>query len=109
LLNISTNFTEQFLTNNQKNLRNHVFAKALKGNSRTSKIGLNVVLLVLFCKKCEKEVVIYGVNFGAVSNNDLDDLRKKIIEEGKLILFNPPPFEPFQCPDCFSQLIEKTK
>jgi len=59
--------------------------------------------------KCKKEVVIYGVNLGAVTDNDLDDLRKKIIKDGKLILFNPPPFEPYQCPDCFNQLIEKTK
>ena len=67
------------------------------------------MLFVLYCKNCKKEVVIYGVNIGAVSDNDLDDLRKKIIEDGKIILFNPPPFGPYQCPDCFSQLIEKTK
>ena len=47
---------------------------------------------MLYCMKCKKEVVIYGVNIGAVSDNDLDDLRKKIIEDGKLILFNPPPW-----------------
>ncbi len=64
---------------------------------------------MLYCMKCKKEVVIYGVNIGAVSDNDLDDLRKKIIEDGKIILFNLPPFGPYQCPDCFSQLIEKTK
>jgi len=46
---------------------------------------------------------------GAASDNDLENLRKKITEDGKLILFNPPPFGPFQCPDCHSQLIEKTK
>ena len=41
---------------------------------------------MLYCKICKKEVVIYGVTIGAASDNDLEELRKKIIEDGKLIL-----------------------
>ena len=65
---------------------------------------------MLFCEKCKKEVVIYGVSYSEGADEALKDLRKQIEAEGKLILFNPPPFPPYHCPDCgmkLKNIIEK--
>ncbi len=62
---------------------------------------------MLYCQNCKKEVVIYGVSHSAVPDKALNDLRKQMEEEGKLILFNPPPFAPYHCPLCGMDLIEK--
>ena len=62
---------------------------------------------MLYCDSCKKEVVIYGVMYTEESKEGLDKLIEKIEEEGKLILFNPPPVGPYECPICFTKLEEK--
>ena len=65
---------------------------------------------MLYCNNCNKEAVIYGINYNSDGELQIELLRKKIEEEGKLILFNPPPFEKHKCPNCFNLLDEiKTK
>jgi len=59
---------------------------------------------MLYCGNCQKEVVIYGVSYKAGIDEDLDQLRKKIEREGKIILFNPPPIGEYNCPNCESKL-----
>ena len=61
---------------------------------------------MLFCNKCKKEVVIYGVSAGAPSEG-LDEMASQMEKEGKIVLFNPPPFPPYNCPNCGTELIEK--
>ncbi len=62
---------------------------------------------MLFCKSCKKEVILYGVSYKEGIDEELDQFRNKIEEEGKLILFNPPPFGPYNCPLCGTKLEEK--
>lgn len=62
---------------------------------------------MLYCQNCDKKVVIYGVSYGAASDDDLEDLQQKFEDEGILILFNPPPFHPYHCPRCGNELITK--
>ncbi|NVM04178.1 MAG: hypothetical protein HWN67_17735 [Candidatus Helarchaeota archaeon] len=64
---------------------------------------------MLFCQNCKKEVVIYGVSHSPGIDEALKDLRKQMEEEGKLILFNPPPFAPYHCPNCGSELEDINK
>ncbi|MFX0138576.1 MAG: hypothetical protein ACFFDN_33340 [Candidatus Hodarchaeota archaeon] len=59
---------------------------------------------MLYCQNCKKEVVIYGVSYSEGVDEALKDLRKQMKEEGKLILFNPPPFTLYHCPDCGTEL-----
>ncbi|MHA1130820.1 MAG: hypothetical protein ACTSQI_11005 [Candidatus Helarchaeota archaeon] len=40
-------------------------------------------------------------------DNGLDELRAQIEAEGKLVIFNPPPIGPYNCPICGAQLSEK--
>ena len=40
---------------------------------------------MLFCKSCKKEVIIYGVSYKEGIDEELDQFRNKIEEEGKLI------------------------
>jgi hypothetical protein len=54
-----------------------------------------------------KEVVIIAVSFGAASNEELENQRKLLEKEGKLVLFNPPPFLPYKCPICHMELVDK--
>ena len=61
---------------------------------------------MLFCKNCKKEVIIYGIPYSEGNNDQLEKFREKIEKEGKLILFNPPPFDSYNCPDCGSLLEE---
>lgn len=61
---------------------------------------------MLYCKKCKKEVVIFAASFSAGMDEALDEYREKINQEGKLILFNPPPLGKYYCPQCFSKLYE---
>ncbi len=61
---------------------------------------------MLFCNHCNKEVIIYGVSIGTALDDQLVKMRKKLEKEGKLILFNPPPFGPYSCPKCFNKLEE---
>jgi hypothetical protein len=60
-----------------------------------------------YCEKCKREIVIYGVSMGTMEGDGLEEIRRTIEAENKLILFNPPPFGPYQCPKCFNQLVEK--
>ncbi len=62
---------------------------------------------MLYCTNCEKEVVIYGISYSEGADNQLKDMQKQLEKEGKIILFNPPPFGPYNCPNCFKILIEK--
>lgn len=62
---------------------------------------------MLYCKNCNKEVVIFGLNYDAISEKNLNNICKKLEKDGKLILFNPPPFGPYYCPRCSQKLKEK--
>ena len=55
---------------------------------------------MLFCRNCKKEVVIYGVSYSEGINNNLNKMREKFEEEGKIILFNPSPFGSYNCSIC---------
>lgn len=48
-----------------------------------------------------------GVSIVPGGEEDLAQLRVKLHKEGKLVLFNPSPFGPFQCPKCWSKLEDK--
>lgn len=61
---------------------------------------------MLYCQKCKKEVVIYGVSYSEGIEESLGQLRNGIQKEGRLILFNPPPFGKCKCPDCGNNLEE---
>ena len=61
---------------------------------------------MLFCRNCKKEVVIYGVSHTEGIDKKFDEMRQKLEAEGKLILFNPPPFGSYNCPICWTKLEE---
>jgi len=61
---------------------------------------------MLRCPRCEKEIVIYGVSRGAASDDDLRKIREGAEKDGRLVLFNPPPFGPYRCPRCRGELEE---
>jgi len=46
---------------------------------------------MLYCKNCEREVVIFAVSSSAGMDEAIEEYRETINQEGKLILFNPPP------------------
>ena len=60
-----------------------------------------------YCSKCKKEVVIYGVSHAPGIEEELEKLRNQAEQNGKLIIFNPPPFGHYNCPDCGTELTEK--
>ena len=45
--------------------------------------------------------------YSAEIEENLEKMTKKIEEEGKIILYNPPPFGPYSCPMCLKELEEK--
>ncbi len=47
------------------------------------------------------------MNFSQGADSELDNLRDRVEQEGKLILFNPPPLGHYNCPHCWSELEEK--
>ncbi len=55
---------------------------------------------MLFCPRCEKEVVHFGVSPGAMPAETLAELRRSLEAKGKLVLFNAPPVGPYTCPRC---------
>jgi len=59
---------------------------------------------MIYCKNCKKEVVVYGVSYSDGIDNKLEQLLKVNEDEGKLILFNPPPFGPYECSICRTRL-----
>lgn len=60
-----------------------------------------------FCKKCKKEVVSFSIPSGAKdSEKIIDSMQSRAEKDGKLIIFNPPPFAKLKCPVCFSELID---
>lgn len=59
-----------------------------------------------YCNKCKKEVVVYGVSHAPGVEGELEQLRNQVEAEGKIILFNPPPFGQYNCPDCGTELTE---
>ena len=67
----------------------------------------------MFCKRCQKFVVIYGVSSSAASPEDLNralaEMRQRWENEGKLVLFNPPPIRPLHCPECGEPLSDERK
>ncbi len=42
----------------------------------------------------------------AISPDELDKMVEEIEADGKIALFNPPPFAPYHCPICNSKLVE---
>lgn len=62
---------------------------------------------MLWCEKCQKEIVLYGVSHGAQSEGCIAEFIQQLEAEGNLVLVNPPPFGPYRCPNCFSILSEK--
>jgi hypothetical protein len=62
---------------------------------------------MLYCNKCKREVVIYGVSYSEGIEDNLNELRDSIEQQGKIILFNPPPIGPYSCPNCFNGLEER--
>lgn len=60
--------------------------------------------MALYCENCRKEIVVVGVGHGAASAEDIEFIRRSIEKEGKLALFNPPPFAPYFCPECHTEL-----
>ncbi|KKK44373.1 hypothetical protein LCGC14_0802750 [marine sediment metagenome] len=62
---------------------------------------------MFFCNRCQKEVIFYSVNYSQGVDSELDNLRDRLEQEGKLILFNPPPLGHYNCPHCWSELEEK--
>ena len=38
---------------------------------------------MLFCRKCEREVVIYGVSYSEGIRNNLNETREKLIVNGR--------------------------
>jgi hypothetical protein len=61
----------------------------------------------MYCKHCQKEVIIVGISLGAASGEEIEAMRRSIEQEGKLPLFNPPPVGPYHCPACHQELEER--
>jgi hypothetical protein len=59
----------------------------------------------MYCRRCQKEIVVVGISHGAASGEDIDAIRRSIENEGKLPLFNPPPVGPHHCPECHQELV----
>ncbi len=57
----------------------------------------------MYCKNCQKQVVIMGIGHGA-TEEEIESVRHSVEQEEKLVLFNPPPWEPYRCPDCGAEL-----
>ncbi len=64
----------------------------------------NLCIKLLYCSYCKKEVVIFGISSGSAIESDLEKYKDNIEKNGKLMLFNPPPFEPYYCPNCMKKL-----
>ena len=62
---------------------------------------------MFYCKHCKKDIIFYSVSLSEGTDDKLDETREKLEEEGKIILFNPPPLGPYKCPICFSKLEER--
>jgi len=62
---------------------------------------------MLYCEKCQKEVIIVGEGSLAGMDDEVEEWEKKIEKQGKLILYDPPPNPPYLCPKCGSDLIVK--
>ncbi len=60
-----------------------------------------------YCPKCKKVVDVYGVPFSPGIEEEMEKMRKEAESEGKLIMFNPPPVDPYNCPFCGTELIDK--
>ena len=64
--------------------------------------------MTMVCRQCKKEIVFLGIGHGTASSEEIDAMRRSVEDEGKLPLFNPPPFGPYHCPDCHGRLSEST-
>ncbi len=64
---------------------------------------------MLYCPRCQKEVILYGVSLGAVPDDALEKFAREMEQQGKIVLFNPPPLGNYQCPYCSSVLQERAK
>jgi hypothetical protein len=58
----------------------------------------------MYCENCKKQVVVYGVSYAPGVDDELEKMRKEFRAKGILLLFNPPPFEPYYCPVCNKRL-----
>ncbi len=63
-------------------------------------------MTMLYCTRCRKEVVIMGLSLGAASDGDIGRFHAAMAREGKLVLFNPPPFTKHTCPSCGTLLVD---
>lgn len=59
---------------------------------------------MLYCQRCQKPVVIVGISLGAATEEEIREFNRGVEAEGRLILFNPPPFGPHLCPECGASL-----
>ncbi len=61
----------------------------------------------MYCKYCQKQVIIYGVSMGAISEQELSQLKASLEKKGILVLFNPPPLKTYFCPICKKSLTDE--
>jgi hypothetical protein len=61
----------------------------------------------MYCKHCQKEVVIVEISLGAASGEEIEAICHDIEQEDKLPLFNPPPGGPYHCPKCHQELEDR--
>ncbi|MHC1591201.1 MAG: hypothetical protein ACXQS8_03880 [Candidatus Helarchaeales archaeon] len=59
---------------------------------------------MLFCNRCKKKVVLYGVSHGAVPEEYLTRIFNDFNKQDVLVLFNPPLIGPYRCPACGTTL-----
>ncbi len=64
---------------------------------------------MLFCPHCKKEVILYGVSHGAVPDEALGKFAREMEQQGKIVLFNPPPFGQYHCPRCATIIHDREK
>jgi len=62
---------------------------------------------MLYCNRCRKEVILFGISHFKGAEKIAGDARQAAEREGRLIIFNPPPFTPQRCPACSGELTEK--
>jgi hypothetical protein len=62
---------------------------------------------VFYCSRCTREVVIYGISHYPGAQEHTERVREELERDGKLVLFNPPPFGPYQCPACRAVELEE--
>ncbi|NHJ87462.1 MAG: hypothetical protein FK734_18520 [Asgard group archaeon] len=62
---------------------------------------------MFYCTQCKKEVLLYSLSYSKDSEEELSQLHQLAESEGKILLLNPNPIEPYKCPICGNNLILK--